>query len=341
MNALDEAAEADAWNHISPEAVRFVMQEAGRRGILPQKTSDCHDLAETLCLSMDGSLTLSGAILLCKRPDRYVLGSYVRIGLFDSEGDPVKEDVVRGPLIMQPAAAIRMLFDDYIESKVVYKNLFIDSTTDYPKKPVEEAVLNACVHKDFLQECPVEIRIYPDRLMVMNRGGLPEGWGTDDLLKDHVSRPRNVRIADTFRDLGLMGCWGTGIRRMIQGCGSAGIPSPIFECDGDGFSVTFLMESAERPENPDPPEPSLEERILEIISNGELRTGQEISDAVGVNRRQFTRIMSGLMESGAVSREGNRRKGRWVVRRRSLRILYGLQKATERRLRGDQVRSPS
>jgi len=57
----------------------------------------------------------------------------------------------------------------------------------------------------------------------------------------------------------------------------------------------------------------LEDRIIQLVAEGNLRTGPEFAEALGINRRQFTRIMSKLMNSGVIVREGNKRKGRWFL----------------------------
>ena len=324
MNSLDSAADISAWGGVSPEAVRFFAAEMGKRGLIRGAGSpEAKDLAEILCLTEGNCLTLAGAALLCGRPDRYVEGTYIRIGMFGSDGKLLKEDIIKEPLILQPQSAVRRLFDGYLESKVVYGNLHIDAAYDYPPEAVREAVVNACAHRDFGSGCPVEIRVLPDSLSVSNCGSLPEGWTVSDLLGDHRSRPRNIRIADAFHDAGLMQCWGKGFEKISGECRSAGIPFPSVSAEASDFTVTFGRACPE-PEQvfcgDEPPLPeedsNIENRILGIISEGKLRTGQEISDALGINRRQFTRIMSRLMDEGKITREGSRRKGKWTVCRR-------------------------
>ncbi len=318
MNNMDQATDSSAWKDISPEAVQLVTSEMKKREAIPEDSEpDAVEIADRLCLTHEGSLTLAGALLLCKRPDRFLEGTYVRIGLFDSDGSLLDEDMLKVPLLLQPHISVRRLFKKYIESRIVYGNLYLDAVYDYPMKAVEEAVTNACVHRDLSSGCPVEIRVHPDRMTVTNDGGLPEGWTVSDLLSEHRSRPRNTRIADAFHDAGLMGCWGKGIENMISECVSAGIPSPEFETDGHSLTVTFRM-SREVPEVP-MEEPVMEEtdyiegRIIQLVAEGNLRTGPEFAEALGINRRQFTRIMSKLMNSGVIIREGNKRKGRWFL----------------------------
>ncbi|MBR4226314.1 MAG: hypothetical protein IKR86_06025 [Candidatus Methanomethylophilaceae archaeon] len=319
MNQLDQATDSSAWKDIAPEAVQLVSSALKKSEAIPADSEpEPAEIADRLCLTHEGALTLAGALLLCKRPDRFLEGTYVRIGLFDKDGSLLDEDLVRAPLLMQPHASVRRLFEKYIESRIVYGNLYLDAVYDYPMKAVEEAVTNACVHRDLSSGCPVEIRVHPDMMTVTNDGSLPDGWTVADLLCEHRSRPRNTRIADAFHDAGLMCCWGKGIERMMSECASAGIPSPEIDASGNSVTVAFRLyrEPPEEPVVEDVPLPApndLESRIIELVADGTLRTGPEFAEALGVNRRQFTRVMSKLMNDGVVIREGNKRKGRWVL----------------------------
>jgi ATP-dependent DNA helicase RecG len=321
MNYLDSAADISAWGSVSPDAVQFIVSEMRKRELIGKSESpDAKEIAETLCLADGNRLTMAGAALLCARPDRFIEGAYIKIGSFGADGTLQKEDVIKEPLILQPNVAIRRLYEKYLESKVVYGNLHIDSAYEYPASAVKEAVINACAHRDFVSGCPVEIRVFPNSLSIYNCGGLPEGWTVSNLLGEHRSKPRNVRIADAFHDAGLMQCWGKGIEAIANACKTAETPMPEFFAGESDFTAVFPAEfSAPKIECQEEVGPAiqtesdLEDRIVEIISEGKLRTGQEISDALGMNRRQFTRVMSKLMEEGRITREGSRRKGRWIA----------------------------
>ncbi len=319
MNYMDQATDSSAWKEIAPEAVQLISSELKKHEIIPADSEpDPVEIADRLCLTREGSLTLAGALLLCKRPDRFLEGTYVRIGLFDSEDNLLDEDVIKAPLLLQPKISIRRLFKKYIESRIVYGNLYLDAVYDYPVKAVEEAVTNACVHRDLSSGCPVEIRVHPDRMTITNDGPLPDGWTVADLLCEHRSKPRNTRLADAFHDAGLMCCWGKGIETMMSECGSAGIPCPEFETAGYSVTVIFRLSRESPPEAPmDEPvvqnPEDIESRVIELVREGSLRTGPEFAEALGVNRRQFTRVMSKLMNDKVVVREGNKRKGHWVL----------------------------
>ena len=57
-----------------------------------------------------------------------------------------------------------------------------------------DATLNAVVHRDYAIAAPIQIRVYTDRLLIWNRGELPENW----LLGPHPSQPYNPDVANAF-----------------------------------------------------------------------------------------------------------------------------------------------
>ncbi|REG94480.1 ATP-binding protein [Algoriphagus antarcticus] len=60
---------------------------------------------------------------------------------------------------------------------------------------------------------------------------------------DHISRPRNPKIADACFKSGYIDTWGRGTLKIISECEEAGPPEPeIIEKDG-GVQVTIYRET--------------------------------------------------------------------------------------------------
>jgi len=49
--------------------------------------------------------------------------------------------------------------------------------------------------QDWRNKC---LRVYPDKLIIMNAGALPPEAPVESLKTDHLSRPRNKLLAETF-----------------------------------------------------------------------------------------------------------------------------------------------
>jgi len=53
------------------------------------------------------------------------------------------------------------------------------------------------------------------------------------------SKPRNRLIAQAFYDMGMIEQYGSGIKRVVDGCLKAGLPEPEFENFSGGFQIVF------------------------------------------------------------------------------------------------------
>ena len=120
---------------------------------------------------------------------------------------------------------------------------------EYPLEALREMVINAIVHRDYASSSDSIVKIFDDHIEIFNPGRLPEGLSVDRLLAgDYVSSIRNRKIADMFKEVGLIEKYGTGIRRIRQGFADYGLPEPKFEEIGGGFRVTSYksMDSVEK-----------------------------------------------------------------------------------------------
>lgn len=137
---------------------------------------------------------------------------------------------------------IDLLFTKYIKAMISYDGIHRNETYEYPKEAVREALLNAIAHKDYSGSTPIQIRVYPDKLMIWNEGHLPENWTVSNLLKSHSSRPFNPDIANAFFRSGYVESWGRGISKMTELCSAGGLPEPSYLVEGSDFWVEFRKD---------------------------------------------------------------------------------------------------
>ena len=76
---------------------------------------------------------------------------------------------------------------------------------------------------DYAEHSPIQIRVYENKLEIINGGVLPEGWTVETLLSSHRSMPYNPDIANTFFRAGEIEAWGRGIERIIMACKHNGL----------------------------------------------------------------------------------------------------------------------
>lgn len=113
-------------------------------------------------------------------------------------------------------------------------------------KDPEKLITGAYVKIGFFR--PVQISVYPDRLMIWNPGQMPERWTMDRLLGKHASVPFNPDIAGTLFRAAYLESWGRGIDLIRSECITAGNHEPRFEWD-NGLWVEFPFTAVETSED--------------------------------------------------------------------------------------------
>ena len=114
-----------------------------------------------------------------------------------------------------------------------------DERWEYPLDALREIVINAIIHRNYTSSSDSIIKIFDERIEVYNPGRLPTGLSVAKLLSgDYRSSIRNRRIADMFKEVGLVEKYGSGIRRIVESFADYGLPAPKFLEISDGFMVT-------------------------------------------------------------------------------------------------------
>jgi ATP-dependent DNA helicase RecG len=86
----------------------------------------------------------------------------------------------------------------------------------YDRRGFREAVNNALIHRDYSQLGAVHIQIHNDRIRISSPGGFVQGVTPDNLLVSEP-RPRNPRLADAFKRIGLVEWVGRGVGIIYAG----------------------------------------------------------------------------------------------------------------------------
>jgi len=150
---------------------------------------------------------LVGAILFHPKPMHFCTGAYVNIGMLNDDERLLRDEQVTGPVICQAERALQVLYDKFSPGTLAYDGTFSILTFRYPR----EALLNAIVHRDYFSNAAAAVRVYPNKITIMNSGGLLQGWNINTLTRSHVSFPNNPRLAQAFFQVGLIDKWGQGV----------------------------------------------------------------------------------------------------------------------------------
>jgi ATP-dependent DNA helicase RecG len=205
---------------------------------------------------------------------------------------------------------------------------------EYPVAALREAVVNALVHRDFSSQArgtQVQIEMYPDRLQIMNAGGLFGRVSLDRLGAEGVSSARNATLMRILEDVPVpedrrMVCEnrGSGIRTMIRALREAAMTPPVFEDRISTFIVRFPNHTLMR-DHIVRWIAALRETSLtdsQVVALAMLRDGQILDNtgyrtATGVDSRVATAELQDLVARELVIRVGETRGAKYVLTERA------------------------
>ena len=255
---------------LAPRAIADFRKRAMRSQRL--STDDLEEtdaaLIEKLRLIAPPYLKRAAVLLFHPDPERFITGAYIKIGSFLRNDILRFQDEVHGDLLSQATQTVAILKAKYLTAAIEIVGLQRSETLPIPEAALREALMNAIVHKDYASGIPIQISVYPHKLMIWNPGQLPSSWTLQNLLNKHPSIAFNPDVANTFFRAGIIESWGSGIERILQACRVVGLPAPSFAHDAAGMFVTFFFSPTTLETEPTTLEttPKLEPTTLEIES---------------------------------------------------------------------------
>ena len=313
-NVLVDDLDKESLDIFHREAIR-----SGRMSKDDLKLSNL-ELLEKLNL-LDGSLLKRAAILLFHRnPAKWITGSFVKIGFFETDADLRYQDEIHGSLMIQADRVIDLLYTKYLTAEISYDNITRIEHYPFPKDAVREAVFNALIHQDFSVGVPVQISVYKDKLYISNDCVFPEDWTADTLMQKHRSLPHNPDIAYTFYRAGFIESWGRGIEKICTLCKEYGIPTPEYTVHRNDIMMMFkarepvnALETEELHSNCTVNVPEIALKTFSALKSNPRATAKELSEALGISLRTVKNHLALLKQSGCINRVGSDKSGYWEI----------------------------
>jgi len=240
-----QAMESVKFANLDPLAFERVRQAVSRlRGDRALLSLNDKELAKALRLveTRRGRLVpnLAGLLLLGREEVlREVVPTHeVFFQVLDEQGNVKVNDIFHGPLI-HVLDELEKRFAARNEEHEVTVGLFRVPIPDYSPDGFREAVNNAVLHRDYARHDALYIQWHPDQLLITNPGGFPEGITVNNILV-HEPKPRNPRLAEAFRRIGLIEQTGRGVDKIFMGQLRYGRPAPDYSrTDSTGVRVVL------------------------------------------------------------------------------------------------------
>lgn len=168
---------------------------------------------------------------------------------------------------------------------------------EYPEAAIRELIANAVIHRDYkIIETYTQIKIFDNRLEILNPGSLPPGVTVENIKDAQFSR--NSMIADRLKDLDYLEEYGRGIDIVVRKMDEWGLPSSLFRNLVNSFEVILLGHKYSE----------INERQMKIIDAMLIKGKLTIQDCQkvlrGVPRVTINKDLHDLKELGMLRSSG-------------------------------------
>ena len=312
-NIVEERADS---NEIDNDSIEKFKKYAIDRIPSIIKETDNNTLFQKLNLIDGGDLKRAAILLFGNDPQNFYLQSVVRIGKFLSDTEIQTTDIIKGNLFTQLENSLEVLRTKYLLSAIKYEGIHRRDILEYPYEALREAIINALIHRDYSGTSQIQIRIYPDKLMIMNEGKLPPEIPVEKLKTSHLSIPRNTLLAKIFYYAGFIESWGHGTIKIVEDCLEQGLPEPDFIEEKGVMTVIFYRDKWNQA---DLKKMGLNDRQIKAVMHvkeiGKI-TNQEYQVICETSNRTATRDLTQLVSLKIFQQIGTTGKGtKYVLRR--------------------------
>lgn len=227
---------------LKQDAIELFKEKAVKRGRLTKEEVSVSDniLMDNLHLiDEDGYLVRAAMLAFYKDPEKWVTGSYIKIGFFGkSDSDLLYQDEIHGPLVEQVDKTVDLVYTKYMKARIDYEGVQRIEQFMFHKDAFREILLNAIVHKDYSSCNPIQISVYEDKIYIWNDGEMPPNLNTaEKLFKKHSSKPFNPKLAEVFFKSGMIEAWGRSFEKIREACALYDGLLPEYEINEAGIMV--------------------------------------------------------------------------------------------------------
>ena len=221
---------------------------------------------------------------------------------------------------------------------------------EIPPDAIRELIINAAVHRSYLDHGNIQVAVYDNRLEITSPGKLPMGQ-TLERMKEGYSQIRNEALAYAFSYMNLIEHWGSGIPRIIGKVKAAGLREPEFiggevdlriniyrgqidDASGDNNadkvpdsagtvpnSASMMPDNADRVPDINKKVPDTIERLPDnekerkiyqyVLENGSITTSM-VAELLEIKQRRARAILQDMVEGNYLRKEGAARSTIYV-----------------------------
>jgi ATP-dependent DNA helicase RecG len=309
----DIVEERAGFNEIDNDSIKKFKKYAADRIPSIIKETDNTTLLQKLNLIDGGDLKRAAVLLFGNDPQKFYLQSVVRIGKFLTDTEIQTTDIVEGNLFVQLENSLEILRTKYLVSNIKYEGIHRRDILEYPYEALREAIINALIHRDYSGTSQIQIRVYPDKLMIMNEGKLPPEIPVEKLKTNHLSIPRNTLLAKIFYYAGFIESWGHGTIKIVENCIEQGLPEPDFVEEYGVMAVIFYKDKWNEENLRKLGLNKRQIKAVTYIKENEKITNKEYQEINNCSRNTATNDLRDLIKKHVLKESGKKGAGSYYV----------------------------
>lgn len=231
--------------------------------------------------------------------------------------------VIKGSVPMMIKRTMQTLQDLVIEEMVTKVNYQMEAIRrfNYPYQALEEVVVNAFYHRDYLSYQSIMIEIEPELIRIISFPGIDRSIPQRVIEEGERFSSRyyrNKRLGEFLKELDLSEGKSTGIPTIQEELRNNGSPKARFFTDDDRRAVTVEIpihpDFLNRDEPQNEPQNKISEKIIELVKENNLISRKEMAEKLGCSMSTIKRALANLKEEERLVYEGSSRKGRWIIK---------------------------
>lgn len=305
------------------EHLRSILRNYNGEKVLLELEDEALDKALQLVTTVGGKLvpTLTGMLLIGKREKIREYIPTAETAYMAFKGTEISTNESFYAPLLTSIERIFAFLDARNAEQEMDAGLYRISIPDFDKRAIREAVVNACVHRDYTRLGRVLVRLDDDGLSISNPGGFIEGVTVENIL---TAEPhgRNPVLADALKRIGLAERSGRGVDRIFEGSLLYGRPLPDYSESSTtavrlfiprGLPDTeFIKMVSEEQQRTGSLMPINTLMILNTLKQGRRLSIQDIAETTKIPDAKIRATVERMTEAGLIESVGNG-KGRAYI----------------------------
>ena len=290
----------------------------------------------------NGRIFPTNAYILLSGKENWEVLRKIQCGVFKGETRSIFVDKkeFEGSIIMQLEKAYQYVLEKINLGSDIAGIYRVDKY-EIPPKSIREVIVNAVIHRSYLEPNDIQVALYDNRLEITSPGMLLSGVNVKRM-KEGYSKLRNRAIASVFAYVNIIEKWGSGIPRIMDEMREYGLQEPEFIAFENDFRVniyrktynttqrtqgstqgkTNTTQAISKKEKLDVKNlTETDKTIINTIINNPEMSQKQIADNLNWTVNKVKYYMKKFKQKNILKYEGTSQKGKWEIQEERLKYF--------------------